>query len=125
MSLHEANIVECPAVDPEGRMCDGLDQDDDVVSLQVDFDAMEVLSIYGRPALRPCDRQLGVPVGFNDVGTNAQIGATTSQAVDTGGIGVIDRSMLVTKSRHHTNSRWNTCATSGCLCLYIWDAIST
>ena len=45
--LHEPDVVECPAVDPKGRVRDGLNGGDDVVALQIDVDAVEFVLIHG------------------------------------------------------------------------------
>ena len=38
--------MERPAVDPEGRVRDLLDVGDDVVALQIDIDAVEILVVH-------------------------------------------------------------------------------
>ena len=54
--------MERPAVDPEGRVRDPLNVGDDVVALQVDVDAVEILVIHNRSMFRPSGRHVGVTI---------------------------------------------------------------
>ena len=60
--FEETDIMERPTVDPEGRVRDLLNVGEDVIALQIDVDAVEVLVFHDCPMVRPNGRQVGVPI---------------------------------------------------------------